>query len=100
MANIRCNSEGKIQYYCKNIPVGFAPFRFKNYDFTIFAQNKNHVEDSWYNGRFIGDYYAVFRKKDGDDFWQQCGKWYSTFGRAYNRLQREMYKVELTSYED
>ena len=53
--------------------------------FMIMAENHSHPEDSWYEGRFIGDRYAVFRRSNG--FFQQVSPWYERFGNAVRKLK-------------
>lgn len=77
--------------YIDNIPEGRlnAITTPEGTQYKIMAQNKNHQEDSWYNGRFIGDNYGVFKyiKPDkGCGFWQQVSPWYSRYGNAQRKM--------------
>lgn len=54
--------------------------------FVIQAKNCNHPEDSWYNGEFIGDEYAVF--KWTGTFLQQVSPWYVRFGNAVRAMSK------------
>lgn len=77
--NIPADKEGKlISAQCR-----------KGY-YKIFSENHNHPEDSWYEGRFIGDRYAVFKWVNSSSeagFYQQVSKWYNRFGNAVRKLQ-------------
>ena len=72
-------STGK-KYFNNNIPVGSltAMATPTGIQFKIFPENG--TADMWYNGKFVGDRYAVFRKVNG--FWQQISNWYCRYGNA------------------
>lgn len=77
--------------YINNIPEGkiTAITTPDGTQYKIVAQNHNHQDDVWYNGRFIGDYYGVFKyiKPDmGCGFWQQVSPWYFRYGNAERKM--------------
>ena len=77
--------------YINNIPEGKLAMAetIEGRRFKIIPMNANNQEDSWYNDRFIGDYYAVFefvQPSTGCGFWQQRTKWYMNFGNAQRKL--------------
>ena len=77
--------------YINNIPEGRLTMveTVDGFKYKIMPMNINHQEDSWYNGRFIGDNYAVFKfvqPSMGTGFWQQVTKWYMNFGNAQRKL--------------
>lgn len=87
--SIRVDKRTGKHYTWHNIPLGknghlTAIDSEKGY-FVIRAMNHSHPEESWYNGEFIGDKYAVFKlvKKC---FLQQVTPWYSRFGWAVRML--------------
>ena len=69
-------------YTNKNIPMGRLNGLTTNSGkkYKIMAQNGK--DDVWYNGKFVGDYYAVFVYVEKCGFWQQISKWYFNFGNA------------------
>jgi hypothetical protein len=79
-AIIKTDCKTKKRYFANNIPVGrlttckYPDGRY----FKIFAENG--TGDMWYNGRFLGDRYAVFEQIRGT--WFQASKWYSRYGYA------------------
>lgn len=83
------------KYFLNNIPVGFltAVTLPNGTQLKIFPENG--TTDCWYNGRFIGDRYAVFVKTGA--MWQQISKWYNRYGYAtrvmcrYKPLSKEEY---------
>lgn len=87
---IRVDKKTGKQYTWHNIPLGkddhvIAITSGKGH-FVIQAKNCNHPEESWYNGEFIGDEYAVF--KWTGTFLQQVTPWYKRFGYAVRMLSK------------
>ena len=82
---------GKV-YTWNNIPVDkrghLTAIECRKGFYKIVSQNHNHPEDSWYQGRFIGDSYAVFKwvKTGESGFYQQVSPWYVWFGNAVRKL--------------
>ena len=72
-------STGK-KYFNNNIPVGKlrAMTTLEGKQYKIFSENGTN--DMWYNGKFLGDRYAVFFRANG--FWQQVSNWYCRYGNA------------------
>lgn len=68
-------------YTSKNIPMGrLNGLKTQNgTEYKIIAQSQNN--DVWYNGKFIGSYYAVFVNTNRG-FYQQISKWYFNYGNA------------------
>lgn len=87
---IRTDIETK-KNYINNIPEGrlSATTTADGRQYKIIAQNINHQDDSWYNGRFIGDNYAVFKyikHEKSCGFWQQVSPWYCRYGNAERKM--------------
>lgn len=78
------------EYTVDNIPVGrLHSVSVDGKHYCIRAMNAHHVDDVWYNGRFIGDQYAVFVRVPcdcGACFYQQLTKWYTYYGSAVKRM--------------
>jgi hypothetical protein len=80
--------------YINNIPEGRinAITTSNGVRYKIITMNAHHQEDSWYDGKFIGDDYSValYVKPDkGCGFWQQVSRWTARFGNA----EREMFRL-------
>lgn len=82
MTPMKCAKTGKE--YIHNIPVGelFAVTAVNGDAYRIMACCRSHVEDCWYDGRFIGDDYCVCVKHKNSAYWFQLGHWYHTFKGA------------------
>lgn len=78
----RIDSETGKKYFKNNIPVGRlnAMTGITGRRYKICAQNGN--DSVWYNGRFLGDQYAVFVYVEKCGFWQQISPWYERYGNA------------------
>lgn len=94
MGNIRIDKETGRSYTYHNIPLGkrgcLTSIQAGGKYFTIRSENHHHPEDSWYEGKFIGDRYAVFQwinTSPEEGFYQQVSNWYVYFGRAVNRMR-------------
>ena len=93
MSNIRHDKLTGKDYTYHNIPVDkkghLTAVQCSKGFYKIFSENHSHPEDSWYDGRFIGDRYAVFKwvnTTPSQGFYQQVTPWYSRFGNAVRKL--------------
>ena len=93
MSNIRHDKLTGKDYTYHNIPVDkkghLTSVQCSKGFYKIFSENHSHPEDSWYDGRFIGDRYAVFKwvnTTPSQGFYQQVTPWYYRFGYAVNRM--------------
>lgn len=91
--SVRVDSKTGKTYTFHNIPVTKEAVSTSGYKdgvyYKIISQNHSHPDDSWYNGRFIGDRYAVFewvKTSAESGFWQQYSRWYNRFGNALRKL--------------
>lgn len=86
---IRFDREKGKQYTYYNIPIDGRTTSIQNSKgfFKIMSESHNHPEDCWFNGRFIGDRYAVFQWNELAKFYQQVSVWYSQFGKAVRKLE-------------
>lgn len=66
--------------YVNNIPIEKVS---EMNDYKIMAMQGNN-DTCWYNGYFLGDYYAVFKKANG--FYQQVSNWYFRYGNAVRKM--------------
>ena len=94
---VRVDKNTGIWYTHHNIPLGkgtgksgaLTSIQKGGEYYIIDTLNHSHPEDSWYDGVFIGDMYAVFKWiKTGVDsgFYQQVTKWYYRYGWAKRRM--------------
>ena len=86
----KCVKTGK-KYTNSNLPWGRIWTATDNNGkrYKICNENYTRPNDSWYNGVFIGDRYAVFEQiklGNGSLFYQQVSKWYIRFGYAQRKL--------------
>ena len=93
MSNIRHDKLTGKDYTYHNIPVDkkghLTAVQCSKGFYKIFSENHNNPDASWYQGRFIGDSWAVFKwVKTGEKsgFYQQVSPWYSRFGNAVRKL--------------
>ena len=93
MSNIRHDKLTGKYYTYHNIPVDkkghLTAVQCSKGFYKIFSENHSHPEDSWYDGRFIGDRYAVFKWVNitpSQGFYQQVTPWYYRFGNAVRKL--------------
>ena len=93
MSNIRHDILTDKEYTYHNIPVDkkghLTAVQCSKGFYKIFSENHSHPEDSWYDGRFIGDRYAVFKwvnTTPSQGFYQQVTPWYYRFGNAVRKL--------------
>ena len=87
-------------YSIVNIPVGRLYYiAIDGEMYGIMAMNNKHANDVWYNGRFMGDNYAVFKAVHCEHcdamFYQQISKWYS----YYTCAVKCMCKIAGVEYE-
>lgn len=87
---IRTDSKTKKEYTYFNIPLGEKTSVYsKDTFYIILNEKRQNPNNAWYNDRFIGDRYAVFKwvKTSIDTgFFQQVTKWYTYFGCAKKQL--------------
>ena len=88
----RIDKATKRVYTYHNIPCdkGVYCIQTNGKLFKIFAENHSHPEDSWYNGMFMGDRYAVFVWSGS--CYQQITIWYERFGNAQRQLKKMAYR--------
>lgn len=89
---LRTDSKTKKQYTYFNMPIGENTSLYNcNGFYIIMNENRLFPDDSWENGRFIGDRYAVFKWVNTSvdtGYFQQVTKWYKYFGWAKNKLYK------------
>lgn len=92
MSSIRVDKVTGKMYTYHNIPVGkqgvTSAIQCDKGFYVIYSENRKHPEDSWYNGRFIGDRYAVFKWVEEGMFYQQVSIWYERYGNAVRALNK------------
>lgn len=93
MATIRVDKVTGKTYTYHNIPIDKKGtptcIQCRKGFFKILNQNSRHPDDSWYEGRFIGDRYAVFMwiNNGGESgFFQQVSPWYMKYGNAVRKM--------------
>ena len=88
--SLRFDQKTGKTYTWFNIPLpNTTSAQTENGYFVIMNENHSHPEDSWYNGSFIGDRYAVFKwikSTTSTGFYQQISPWYAKYGNARNKL--------------
>lgn len=87
-------------YTDSNIPLdrkGGALTRYEdtanNRKYRIMSESMGHSDDMWYNGRFLGDRYAVFvwvATTSTLGFWQQVTPWYIRYGYAVRMMLKKV----------
>lgn len=86
-----CMRTRKLYYKHDNIPLRdnqITGYHINGKDFQILSQNHGRELDSWYEGKFTGDWYAVFVKSDYNNVRQQITPWYMAYGNAERRLRK------------
>lgn len=75
--------------YIRNIrQKGIVAIDTEGNKYRIVAQNE--TDDVWYNGRFLGTNYAVFKG------WQQVSPWYKRQGWAVRVMKERAFKENIT----
>lgn len=76
------------KWYCNNIPLGkkgvLSAIENNGVLYKVMPECRN--DDCWYNDRFLGTRYAVF--KWTGQFYQQITKWYAHFNKASKEMKK------------